>query len=181
MGDCGTAILADLSFSCANTRYVPSGAAYLITHDRSLAEEVVQAAFVKAYERIATFDPERAFGPWFFQIVLNDAIKATNRRERSISLREYEDADESQFVTVLRDLAPGPADVWERAESTEEVLAALRQLTALQRAAVVARYYLDWSEARMAKEFNCSPNAVKWRLHAARERLRLLLRPAIPE
>ena len=39
-------------------------AAYLVTHDVALAEDVVQTAFVKAYERIKQFDPERPFGPW---------------------------------------------------------------------------------------------------------------------
>ena len=51
-------------------------AAYLILRDRALAEDVVQAAFVRAYERIASFDEGRPFGPWFMKVVVNDAIKA---------------------------------------------------------------------------------------------------------
>jgi RNA polymerase sigma-70 factor (ECF subfamily) len=39
--------------------------AYLVTRDQSLAEDVVQAAFVKAYERIGQFEARRSFGPWF--------------------------------------------------------------------------------------------------------------------
>jgi RNA polymerase sigma-70 factor, ECF subfamily len=38
-------------------------AAYLIVHDRSLAEDVTQGAFVRAYERIGRFDADRPFGP----------------------------------------------------------------------------------------------------------------------
>ena len=38
-------------------------AAYLICRDRSLAEDVVQGAFVKAYERMGTFEEGRPFGP----------------------------------------------------------------------------------------------------------------------
>jgi len=37
-------------------------AAYLITHDRGLAEDIVQAAFLRAYERIGQFDAGRPFG-----------------------------------------------------------------------------------------------------------------------
>ena len=37
--------------------------AYLITRDRALAEDVVQAAFVRAYERVGQFDSERPFDP----------------------------------------------------------------------------------------------------------------------
>jgi len=36
-----------------------------VTRDQSLAEDVVQAAFVKAYERIGQFEARRSFGPWF--------------------------------------------------------------------------------------------------------------------
>ncbi len=55
--------------------------AYLITRDLPLSQDVVQAAFLKAYERIGPFDPERSFGPWFFTSVLHDAIKAARERE----------------------------------------------------------------------------------------------------
>lgn len=40
-------------------------AAYLVTRDRGLAEEVVQSAFLRAYERIEQFDARRPFRPWF--------------------------------------------------------------------------------------------------------------------
>jgi RNA polymerase sigma factor (sigma-70 family) len=49
-------------------------AAYLIVHDRPLAEDVVQMAFVKVAERIHQFDEQRPFSPWFFRIVVNDAL-----------------------------------------------------------------------------------------------------------
>jgi DNA-directed RNA polymerase specialized sigma24 family protein len=37
------------------------------------------------------------------------------------------------------------------------------------------RYYLDMSESEMAERLDVAPGTVKWRLHAARERLRQLL------
>ncbi|MGH2459126.1 MAG: RNA polymerase sigma factor [Chloroflexota bacterium] len=155
--------------------------AYLVTRDASTAEDVVQTAFVKAYERISQFDRHRPFGPWFLRSVLHDAIKVAEKRHRLVSL-DASSGDETTHETLaLADARPGPAELWERAETSEEVWAALRQLTPRQRAAVVARYYLDWSEARMADASNCAPSAIKWRLHAARERLRLLLRPTTTE
>ena len=51
-------------------------AAYLIIRDRALAEDIVQAAFLRAYERIGQFDAGRPFGPWFLRSVVNDAVKA---------------------------------------------------------------------------------------------------------
>src|ERR1700694_1420163 len=61
-------------------------AAYLITPDAPLAQDVVQSAFVKAYERISQFDLERPFGPWFLTSVLHDAVKAARQRDRHLSI-----------------------------------------------------------------------------------------------
>ena len=56
-------------------------AADLIVRYTALAEDVVQSAFVRAYERIGQFDSHRPFGPWFMRVVVNDAVKAVSRRE----------------------------------------------------------------------------------------------------
>ena len=55
-------------------------AAYIIVYDRPLAEDVVQTAFVKVAERIQQFDDGRPFAPWFFRIVVNDALKLAKKR-----------------------------------------------------------------------------------------------------
>jgi RNA polymerase sigma-70 factor (ECF subfamily) len=62
-------------------------AAYLIVRDHALAENVAQDAFVRAYERFGQFDDGRPFGPWFMRIVINEAIGAARRRERTTSYR----------------------------------------------------------------------------------------------
>src|SRR5437867_2966684 len=63
-------------------------AAYLTTRDLALAEDIVQSAFLRVWERIEQFDAQRPFGPWFMRIVVNDALKATVRRDRTLSLDE---------------------------------------------------------------------------------------------
>ena len=57
--------------------------AYLITRERPLAEDVVQTAFIRSYERIDQFDLTRPFINWFLRIVVNDAIKAATRQNGS--------------------------------------------------------------------------------------------------
>lgn len=140
-------------------------AAALITHDRPLAEDIVQAAFIRAYERIHQFDPARPFGPWFLRSVVNDAVKAVTRHKPQAPL------------DALSDPAPGPDELLERAETREAIWEALAQLPPEQRAAVVLRYYLGLSEAEIAGEQDCPPGTVKWRLHEARHKLRALLTP----
>jgi RNA polymerase sigma-70 factor (ECF subfamily) len=154
--------------------------AYLIIRDRALAEDIVQAAFLRAYERINQFDAGRPFGPWFLRSVANDAIKAAARRERRVSLEAASEGEETSLADLLADPGPGPDDLVEAAEIRRTVWAALGKLPPTQRAAIVLRYYLDLSEAEMADELACPPGTVKWRLHTARKRLRTLLRPLWP-
>jgi RNA polymerase sigma-70 factor (ECF subfamily) len=141
--------------------------AYLVTRERALAEDIVQAAFLRAFERIHQLDPRRDFRPWFLTSVLHDAIKAARRSSRSVPL----EPDVVEHAAV----EPGPEALWENCETADEVWAALGRLSPEQRAAVVARYFLEMSEIEMSRALACPPSTVKWRLHAARARLRLYL------
>lgn len=151
-------------------------AADLIVRDRALAEDIVQAAFLRAYERIGQFDVGRPFGPWFLRSVVNDAVKAAARRERQVPLDD-ETGEMVSLADLLADPAPGPGELAEQAETRQAVWATLGELLPAQRAAIVLRYYLGLSEAELADELACPPGTVKWRLHAARKHLRALLRP----
>lgn len=153
--------------------------AFLVTRDRAMAEDIVQAAFVRAYERIEQFDTGRPFGPWFLRSVVNDAIKAASRRERWVSL-EASNGAQTVLADLLADPNPGPADLVEAADIRRAVWEALGMLPPTQRAATVLRYYLGLSEAEMVVELTCPQGTVKWRLHAARKRLRTLLHSLWP-
>lgn len=158
-------------------------AAYLVTRDLALAEDIVQTAFVRVYERIDQFDASRPFGPWFLRMVVNDAVKAAQRHERWVSLNTNVTADQV-LADVLADKQPGPDDVTEHAETQRSVWTALSKLSPEQRAVIVRRYYLGMSEADMAGDLDLPQSTIKWRLHAARKRLQVLLhalRPTPPD
>jgi RNA polymerase sigma-70 factor, ECF subfamily len=135
----------------------------------------VQQAFVRAYEHIGTFDGDRAFGPWFLKLVLRDAIKLSTRRLRHVELAP------STAAAAVSGAEDSPEACLERAETADEVWAALGVLPPAQRAAIVQRYYLDLTEAEMATAAGSNSSTIKWRLHAARKRLHSLLRPDISD
>jgi RNA polymerase sigma-70 factor (ECF subfamily) len=160
-------------------------AAYLITHDRALSEDIVQTAFIRAYERIDQFDVERPFGPWFFRSVANDATKAVSRRRPAVSLdaRSGSGAEDNAHRD-LPDPDPSPETLLLRAESDAEVWAALDRLPATQRAAIILRYHLELPESEVAVRLGVATGTAKSRLHHARKRLQTLLggmRTAQPE
>ncbi len=149
--------------------------AYLVTHDRHLAQDVVQTAFLRVFDRRRQFDASRPFGPWFLRIVVNDAIKAVSRRDREVSLDERMAEDDVALGDLLPDSSPGPEELAEQAEVRQAVWAALERLPPTQRASVVLHYYLGLKQEEIAERTGRAPGTIKWRLHAARERLRSLL------
>ena len=150
-------------------------AAYMIVHDRALAEDVAQAAFVKVAERAHQFDEERPFAPWFFRIVVNDALKAAKKQQRNISLEEQLDEATAQLATLLVDPTPQPEPWLEEQELRDHILDAIKSLPPEQRVVIVMRYYLEMSEADMSAKMERPLSTIKWWLRDARQRLYNLL------
>ena len=148
--------------------------AYLVVHDHALALDIAQTAFVHAFERIGGFDATRPFAPWFFKLVLRDARKVAERNSRGISMAATAQAQEV-------DPDPIPEDLWEQQELAQTVVVALASLPPAERLVIVQRYYLGLSEAEIAAVSATPLGTIKWRLHAARQRLRPLLQPISPE
>lgn len=149
----------------------------LIVRDRAAAEDVVQTVFIRTFDRIYQFDSARPFGPWLMRCVVNDAIKAAAKLERQVSLEADSESDVLALSEALHDPTPSPETLLEAAQSSEQVWAALGRLSPEQRAVVVLHYYLDFSETELTEKLNRPRGTIKWRLHAARERLRELLHP----
>jgi RNA polymerase sigma-70 factor (ECF subfamily) len=152
-------------------------AAYLVVRDRPLAEDVVQAAFLKAVERIDQFDDSRPFGPWFLRSVVNAAIDASQQQKRLLPLEREARDEATTLADWLTSDAPYPEELVEMREVRLEVRKALDALSPEQRAAVVLRHFLEMSEAEMTDTLHRPPSTIKWWLHTARKRLRELLRP----
>ena len=147
-------------------------AAYLILHDRPLAEDIVQTAFVKVVEKVHQFEEQRPFGPWFFRIVVNDALKAAKRSQQHVSLDEQPEEAAAKLAHWLIDPAHGPEQLLEEKETRGLILNAIKSLSADQRAVIAMRYTLDMSEAELSARMDRPLSTIKWWLREARKRLR---------
>lgn len=152
--------------------------AYLMTADRALAEDIVQGAFIRVYERIDQFDSQRPFAPWFMRLVVNDALQAARKQQREYSLDTTLPDSDQTFAELLTAPDLSPENEAENSELRSALKAALAKLAPEQRAVIVLRYYLGLNENELADELTIPPGTVKWRLHAARKQLRGLLHRA---
>jgi RNA polymerase sigma-70 factor (ECF subfamily) len=156
-------------------------AVFGIVRDRQTAEDIVQAAFVRVFERIGQFDPGRPFGPWFFRSVINDALKALGYSARQVSIEGEFEGDEAIWRQHVLDPPPSLLELIERSNTRQEIWEALDQLTPPQRAVVVMRYYLDLDMAEITQQIHRPTGTVKWLLYTARERLRGILKMQRPQ
>jgi RNA polymerase sigma-70 factor (ECF subfamily) len=153
-------------------------AAYVVTRDLPLAEDIVQSAFIRAYERIEQFDDTRPFGPWLLRSVVNSAATAASRQRRFVPLDDARpsegpgaDADANDAVSMQ----PDPETLILQAETNDELWQALESLPPAQRAAAVLRLYLELPESETAQQLGIPLGTVKSRVNAARTRLKTVL------
>lgn len=158
---------------CLIARYQEKAlrAAFLITHNEPMAEDIVQDVFVRFYERANRYDETRPFEPYFLRCVVNAALNCLERENKG---KSFTDADTSELENLLEEAASVEEQV-EFNTLTWQIKEALEELPPRQRAVVVQRYFLEMSEKEMSATLGFPPGTVKWLLSVARERLRLLL------
>ena len=145
-------------------------AAFLITHDEAVAQDVVQETFIRIYQRVRQFNESHPFEPYLMRSIINASLNAVRGNARIVLF----DSDSTELENLL-DLAASVESQIEFVQLQRKILDVLSKLSPRQRAVIVQRYYLDMSEQDMAIALDVAPGTVKWLLNAARERLRQLL------
>jgi RNA polymerase sigma-70 factor, ECF subfamily len=128
--------------------------------DRDEAEEVAQSAFVKAYEKLPTFDPSFKFFSWLYRIAHNEAVNALERRQRHDELTEE---------TASAD----PPDV--RSDFSELVNGCLQELSVDHRSVIVLKHFEDLSYDEIGRTLGITEKKVRSRLFSARTALRAIM------
>jgi len=132
--------------------------------DHDDANDAAQNAFVKAYEKLATFDEHRRFFSWIYRILVNECINL--RRDR----HGYEEIAED-----LPERRDTPAELFEHRETRARVQAAILALPMPYREVIVLRHFADLPYEEIAATLGVSASVVKSRLFTARQRLAQML------
>ena len=138
---------------------------YRMLGDPVDAEDAAQETFWRAYQNLKRYDSARSFPTWLLSIAAHYCIDQQRKRRipiLSIDLLPEEDAP---------DHAPSPEKVVSELEETSRMRQLLNSLGPQDRAAVVLRYWYEFSEEEIAKSLSLTVSAVKSRLHRARKEL----------
>lgn len=134
------------------------------------AEDAAQETFWRAYQALNRYDPNRSFITWLLSIAAHLCIDQQRKRKVTIiEMDEYEDFD-------IADRTPQPEARLIHRQEEEIIARSLNQLSDLDRAAVILRYWQDFSEEEIASSLSLTVSAVKSRLHRARLQLAGLLK-----
>jgi RNA polymerase sigma-70 factor (ECF subfamily) len=146
-----------------------------ILNNPTLADDVVQEAFIKAHRDIKRFEGHSQLGTWLYRIAINqalDTIRKKQRTERWLSFLAPVSDDENQMVMPEGQVAPTVSLGMENAELRETIFHAMAELTAEHRAVVQLRLVDEMSLEETAQLLRCRPGTVNSRLHYACEHLR---------
>ncbi len=108
--------------------------AFRITGDEADADEVVQDAFLRGYQRLEGFESRSEFGTWIYRIAVNCALNMVNKRKVEATYQIGEETDPERQQVQLADTAADP----ERSLLSREIEAlqktAMRDLSATEKA-----------------------------------------------
>ncbi|HEV3272389.1 MAG TPA: RNA polymerase sigma factor [Candidatus Methylacidiphilales bacterium] len=146
-----------------------------ILNNPTLADDVVQEAFIKAHRDIRRFEGHSQLGTWLYRISINqalDTIRKKQRTERWLSFLSPVADDADQPVMPEGQVAPTVSAGLENRELRETIFEAMGELSVEHRAVVQLRLVDEMSLEETARLLRCKPGTVNSRLHYACEHLR---------
>src|SRR6201993_282910 len=145
-----------------------------ITQNREDAEDVVQDAFLKAYENLNQFQGQSKFYTWLVRIAVTEALMKLRRRrpERMVSLDEDVKTEDDSLPREVADWSPNPEQMYNQEELRDILTRTIQGLPSGFRTVFVLRDVEGLSTEETAHALDLSIPAVKSRLLRARLQLR---------
>ena len=133
-----------------------------MTRDLEMAEDIVQEAFIKAYQNIGRFEGRASFRSWIYQITVNTA-------KNKLRARKNDCVDIDNINLAI----PSKAEWGLMEEDVKEVIQnEIDQLPDRQRTALNLRIYEDMSFKEIAQIMNCPYDTAKANYRHALMKLR---------
>ena len=142
---------------------------YRMLSEHTEAEDATQEAFIRAFMNLHRYDTARPFKTWLLSIASNHCIdRLRKRRMKYLSLDE---PMPSGTALALSSDEPGPEIAAITQERGLEIQELLDDLRPDDRAAIILRYWYDYSYAEIAEAMQTTESAIKSRLFRARRAL----------
>ena len=145
-----------------------------ITGNSEDAEDVLQEAFLKAFQHLPDFRADSRFYTWLVRIAVNEALMKLRKRrsDRSVPVEDHLDEDGEIVPREFADWKPNPEQQFAQAEIEMILRNAAQALPSAYRTVFLLRDVEDLSTAETAEVLGLTEGTVKARLFRARLMLR---------
>jgi len=143
----------------------------VVLRDDSEAEDVMQDAYVRAYQHLDQFEGRAAFSTWLTRIALHEAL-ARKRRRKPIQELDAMQEMKGDSMPILKSSKPDPEAETAQAQVRQLLEGAIQSLPEPYRVIVVLREVEEMDVAETAETLGVSESVVKTRLHRAHAMLR---------
>jgi len=127
------------------------------------AKDVAQDVFLKAFEKLKSFNQKAKFKTWLYQIAINTSLDYLRKRKSRMEIQNKIESDDSE---IFNDIA---IDLWDDIFSE-----AINDLSEKQYTAIVLKYFHDKSTEEISEILECDINTVRVHLHRAIYKLKLV-------
>jgi len=155
------------------------GFAVHLVGDTSLADDLVQEAFLKMHGALDRLDPDRDPAAWVFTIVRNCA--RDHWRSRSFKTSQKNTDLEHAWDVASTDASANPHRVLEKSEDARAIQEALQVLSPADREVLLLKEFQGLSTSEIAVALDRTPEAVRQRHSRAVRRLAEAYRSRMPE
>jgi len=129
------------------------------------AEDAAQETFWRAYQALKRYDKSRSFITWLLSIAAHYCID--QHRKRKLPTIDFDVLPEETIPVIT----PQPEKVMMYSEQEKQVTQILNSLPSQDRAAIVLRYWYQFSEEEISSALSMSVSAVKSRMHRSRKKI----------
>lgn len=143
------------------------------------AYDVVQDAFLNAYQSLGSFKGGSQFFTWLYRIAVNTAITLKRKQKAVVSLHSGPQGD--QAIEPADSESNRPDHLAEMAEEEKRLHEALGRLTEEHRAVLIMKDLESMKYEEMAEILEVPVGTIRSRLHRARLELKQILEPSARE
>ena len=137
-----------------------------------IADDIVQEAFVRAFNSLDSFRSDSGFYTWLYRIALNSRRYYTKNRYRVISLDETHETCQHTGRSSWNDPVEGPLACLERKEECGAVNFAMQRLDTHHREILRLREFEGFDYRKIAETLHLTMGTVRSRISRARAQLR---------
>ena len=137
--------------------------AYRILNDRDAAADATQTAFLLAFEKLDSFDPQYKFFSWIYRIAINEALDQSKKRRRFAA---------NEPPARLLPTTAGPEVDMNKVEVADIVKKAIEHLQEDYRTVIILRHFSELSYVEISSVLSIPVKTVRSRLYSARQVLK---------